>query len=150
MLGHKSNEFVRRSGDKRKRSSLQLDKPYWCLLTIYNSEDYVNVNIDRTREEAIKSTKIKWYEFEKGRYENSQKFRYLSTTLNTFLLKKYLCRKEYLDTYFLELDEMNELVQENGRMEDTKRRVSITNILHDLNLAMNMNSKPIAEDNVSR
>lgn len=88
MLGHKSNEFVRYTGDKRKRSSLLLDKPNWCLLTIYNSEDYVKVNIDRTREEAIKSTKIKWYEYEKGRYEKSQNFRYIINALIQYLLKK--------------------------------------------------------------
>lgn len=56
-----------------------LDKPFWCLQTVFNKGDLVTVVKDTAREEEIKDIKRTWYAEQPGRYAKSQNLRFFDT-----------------------------------------------------------------------
>lgn len=56
-----------------------VEKPFWCLQTVFNRGDSVSVSKDTMREDEIKNVKRTWYTTQPGRYPTSQKYRFFLT-----------------------------------------------------------------------
>ncbi|KAF2894590.1 hypothetical protein ILUMI_11583, partial [Ignelater luminosus] len=121
---------LRRSGETERQSLNRsrivselksIEKPFWCLETISNSEDNLVAILDNRREDELKDIKKKWYEKDPTRYDRSKQLReaYLeshyiktdSTSVSSieFTAKRDSCVSDYMGEFKDEITNSSEL-----------------------------------------